>query len=54
VGNVFILKREYLLDSGSFGDFGNKGYYEEYKITLTFSVLNLCPVSERNHVMMSG
>jgi len=23
--NVFMLKREYLLDSGSFGDFGNKG-----------------------------
>jgi hypothetical protein len=25
---VFILKREYLLDSGSFGDFGNKGILE--------------------------
>jgi hypothetical protein len=25
VCNVVILKREYMLDSGSFGDFGNKG-----------------------------
>jgi hypothetical protein len=26
--NVFILRREYLLDSGSSGDFGNKGILE--------------------------
>ncbi len=25
---MFILKREYLLDSGSFEDFGNKGILE--------------------------
>jgi hypothetical protein len=52
--NVIILRKEYLLDSGSSKDFGKKGYYEMYKITPTCSIIGFCPAFERNHVMMLG
>ncbi len=53
VCNVVILRREYLLNSGSFGDLGTRGCSEVYKVTLPYFILNLCVVSERNHMMMS-
>jgi hypothetical protein len=52
--NVVILRKEYLLDSGSSKDFGRRGYYEMYKITPTFPIIGFCLASERNHVMMLG
>ncbi len=34
--------------------FWEQGDTMKYKITLTCSVLSLCPISEREHVMMLG
>jgi hypothetical protein len=41
-----------MLDSGSLEDFGNKGILGSVIDPLTISILNLCLVSEKNHVMM--
>jgi hypothetical protein len=36
------------------GILGTRGYYEVYKITILYSILSLCPISEKNYVMMLG
>jgi len=51
---VIILRRKYLLDSERSKDFGTIRHLEMHKITLIYSVLSLCPMFERNLVMMLG